>query len=379
MNNLNRYHIVTPMNYKTVLFPILYAIAAVVIISMVKSPGLAGERAGIIAMSQFEGHKPFQYRVLIPATVRIIEFLTPAFIENKVNQLAADRVEKITESGLQGLSEDKARRLGLYGYRCVAYIILNWFALFLFLLTLRYLALSVKAFSRLTCDLLPLGMIAVMPIFFDYGNFVYDFSHLFLFTLGLLMMYRERWPAFIIIFVVALLNKETAVMLTVIFVFYFHSKIPRQMFLKLLVMQISIFFIIKLSLYFLFQSNPGGIVEWHLIHNIQQMSRLTYYFQFESIGKGLFSPFYIPIPVPHGLNLPMFVLVIALAVYRWREKPAFLRISTSYFAISLILGFMFGIFCEWRSYYDALPIIYLLSALGVIKLIENYRLNKIGT
>jgi len=377
--NINHtYYIVRSMKYKTVLVLILYVVATLVIMSMIKSVGLVDKRVGVITMTNFEGHKPFQYRVFMSVLIRSIEFITPDMIQNGV----ADVVKKYVGSGLaenyEGYTEVKAQFVSECGYRSFLYLLLNACAMFLFLICLRQLALAFGIFSQNLCDILPLGMMLVMPVFFDYGVYMYDFSHLLLFTAGLLTLYKRHWPAFFIIFALALLNKETAIMLTLVFALVYYSELPRKDFIKLLAIQIMIFLIIKISLYFIFFDNPGMVVEFHLKWNIVYLITPSNYFRFESLGSGMFAFANYNIRWPVGLNLPMFAVIISAVAYRWKEKPVFLRKASLYFIILIIMAMTMGCINELRAYYDALPIVYILGVSGIAKFAEMLKLKLAG-
>ena len=358
--------------HKTVILLSLYLITTIFVISLIRYPGLANERAGVITVTDFEGHTPFQYRILMPCLIRTIEFITPEFVKDKVDDIIGGFVNAKLRNSRSDLPDYKADKICRYGYRTFVFFILNGMAFLMFLITLRFLALALNIFSERTCDLLPLGMALVIPVFYDYGNFMYDFTHLFLFTFALLLLYQKRWKYYLIIFVLALLNKETAVMLLIVYALNYYSDLPRKKYIRLLGLQILIFLIIKTALYFLFLDNPSGLVEWHLMSNLEYISKLSNYFRFEPIGKGIFFPIALDIPLPRGLNLPMFFLIFISVAYRWKEKPLFLRRSIVYIIILFLSGFAMGMINELRSYYCALPVIYILGMAGIVKFIETY-------
>jgi hypothetical protein len=217
-----------------------------------------------------------------------------------------------------------------------------------------------------------------MPVGYIFPNYIYDFSHLFLFTLAMYFMYKQNWLWYIVIFSLAILNKETAIMLTVIFIVYFFDGLRRGKLRGLLITQILIFLTIKSALYFIFQNNPGAVVESHFTGNMIYLNEISNYFRFEAIEKGWLLPLKINIPLPHGFNLPLFILTAFFVIYGWKEKPAFLRKAMFYFPLIVLSTLLFGIIYEFRSYNDTLPILYLLGAMGVYsffrKIISKTRL-----
>jgi hypothetical protein len=344
------------------------------IFSLIKSPGLANHRLGAISLINFEAHKPFQYRVLLPCIIRAIDFITPGIIKSEVRRALGSRLFARERALYPSLPESLALKIERHSYRVVIYLMLNFAALFSYLLMLRYLARALHIFSADIADLLPAGMAFIMPIFFDYSNLMYDFTHLFLFTAGLLLLYRGKWLFYIVVLTLAILNKETAIMLTVIYFIYYFKRLPRAEFLQLLGFQLAIFIIIKLSLYFIFLDNPGGVVEWHWRRNLKYIFSVGNYFKFTEIGRGMLWPFYLNIPIPHGLNLLVFGPAILAIIYKWKTKPLFLRQATAYIIIVVALALPAGIIGELRAYYDVLPIAYLLAMSGLTKLYEAINL-----
>jgi hypothetical protein len=236
---------------------------------------------------------------------------------------------------------------------------------------LRRLIKEFAFFPGMIADLLPLGLALIIPAFYDDLVYFYDFSHLLLFTLGLYYLYKQNWLAYSIVFALGILNKETMALQMVIFFIYYLDVMTRRLFIKLLVGQALIFIIIKVSLYLVFINNPGIFVEEHLLRNLNYLSVPANYFRFEIPLKGMLMPFMINIPWPRGLNVIMFGLLIYFIVYAWRSKPLFLRKSTAYFGISLILAMLWGYINELRAYYDFLPIVYILSMMGVYRFYQN--------
>jgi hypothetical protein len=168
------------------------------------------------------------------------------------------------------------------------------------------------------------------------------------------------------------------VMMTVIFIVYYYAILPREQFLKLLGGQLLIFIVIKFGLYLAFLHNPGVFVEQQFMRNLGHLSQLSNYFRFEIPLQGMLMPFKINIPWPRGINIPMFGLLIYFIVYHWKAKPLFLRKATMYFPITFILAMLWGYIDELRAYYDILPIVFILSMMGVYDLYERLAMKFIG-
>lgn len=258
-------------------------------------------------------------------------------------------------------------------FRPLVFICLNIVTMFAFLILMRRFLFSINYFSKLSSNLLPLSFVLIMPIFYEFPNYIYDFSHLLLFTAGLYFLYKQNWLAYTIIFPLAILNKESALMLTIIFAYAYYKKLPFAFFMKLVLYQMAIFIIIKAILYFVFWDNPGTFVEWHLGWNLDHLLHIPNFFKFVPIGQGIFLPFDIKIPWSLGLNLPLLSFVAFLVIYKWKAKPLLLRQATIYFPLLLIMAMTMGLISELRAYYDVLPIAFILGAIGFAELINDLK------
>ena len=368
---------INKISLRLVVFLSLYLAASFLIVALEPTPALVDHRMGMIPLSNFEGYRPFQYRVLMPLLIRGIEAITPAFIKDSITALAAPKIMANMER--RDIASNKINIITKYVFRSVLYICLQILMIFFFLIALRLLANALKIFPKHLTDFVPLGIVLVMPVFYDSAVFIFDFPHLAIFTFGLYLLGRERWGWYMIIFALGLLNKETTVFLAIVFALVFLNRLEKGRFWRLLAWQAVIFMVIKLSLYLVFKESPGGTVEWHLPDNIKHLATLSNYFRFSPIGRGMLLPFYINIPVPHGLNLPMFAVIIASVCYGWAGKPMFLKRALGYLVVVIPIALAMALAWELRSYNDLLPTIYLLGTAGIYKFVIRIKGNKPGT
>jgi hypothetical protein len=352
---------------------IIYILATIFIMGTIESPGLADPRTGMIPMTEFAAYRPFMYRAFMPFVIRGIEAATPVFVANKID-IAMGRFihgQAVVNVSLQA---GKADFLTTYGYRVFIYLCLIAFFIFAFLFALRSLAKSLGDFSDYAADLLPLGMMLILSSYFNLACFVYDFPHLFFATIGLYLLFTRRWKLFIPIFSLAVLNKETAIFLTIIYVFYYFGKLPRKQFWSILTLQLIAFIVIKSALYFAFQNNPGKFIEWHLGDNLAHLLNPANYVIFKPINASLLFPNGIPLPLPRGINILSFGLMTFLIIYGWRQKSLFLRTATVILIVQLVMAIPWGLIYELRAYYDSLPIVYLLAMSGLLNLFKRSRM-----
>ncbi len=365
-----------PRVSKIIFFAILYLLTSIFIISLIQFHGLTDERTGVICMVDFNAHKPFAYRILMPSIIRFIDILTPGLIKYRISKWMSGMIIDKQKTVYADIPEKIKSIQDENGYRIAIYQVLNLLSLFMFLLSLRFMAKNLIDLSESAYNILPLGMAVVIPVFLDYPNYMYDFLNLFLFTAGLILLYREKWNLYLIILTLAILNKETAILLSVVFVIFYFNKIDRPMFFSLLAIQVGLFVIIKLSLYFIFKDNPGGFVELHLLRNLSYLSKASNYFRFESISTCLLSLSGLNFPVPRGLNLFVIALVALTVFWGWFSKSLFLRKSAIIAIILFVLCLPFGHIEELRDYYEALPIIYLLGVSGLLKMMKSFGIIK---
>jgi hypothetical protein len=354
------------MNIKSLGLFLIYLAAALFIMSLIQSPGFINDRAGVIAMADFSAHKPFVYRALIPVLIRGIESITPRFIIDTVNGALSEFL--LNQSRTANLPIDKTIALTRSGYRVVVFEILNLAFLLGFLYCLRGLSKNLILFSSLWSDIISLGIVVALPIYFNYGNFMYDFAALFFFSFGLILLYKQNWKWYLPIFGLAVFNKETAILLTAIYAIFYYKEIPKKQYWRLLIIQAFIFVVIKAALALIFASNPGHAIEWHLWRNLAYLSDIANYFRFDPIGVVPLAPAGLNIPLPRGINLVMIALVGFLVFFGWRDKPRFLQLSLIIVPIFFVIGMLNGHIDELRSYIEILPVVYLLAIGGIAQI-----------
>lgn len=305
----------------------------------IRDPGLDDNpRARVADMVYGKAHKPFVYRVLLPGIVRIGVSIIPESVKSAINEQFGHRIP-----------------LGLgwpvkYTTEYLVASVCMWLSLILFFVAIRYLCTGIYKVSDNVANLVALTTIAGLPIFFSYASYIYDFPVLFLFTVGLGLMVRSKWVPFAILFPFACVNKETAILLTMIFtIHFFHAThgMSRTLFHKLLLYQICVFVLIKFALFYIFMANPGSFVEFHLFDHNMRM---------------LFHPY----PLGTFLN---WGIVMALVFYGWSEKPSFLKSGLWICVPLFLLTLLFGFLDELRDFYEVYPIVLLLSFHGINSLL----------
>ena len=333
---------------------IIAFVSVYVLIAFVKLPPINGDKQSMFSeMVYGTAWKPFVYRTLLPTSVRIISGVIPESIHETLT-------EKVESSNFLALALQKLVWESEYITEYLVAMVLMYFSLLGFVYVFRKLFDEIYSSPLWFKNVVSVIMLLVIPAMFqpNYSNYVYDFPALFLFTLGLLFLKQRKWNHFLILFLIACFNKETIILLTMIFAIHFYNdkEMERKFYYKLIAAQLLIFGFIKILLFILFFDNPGGIVEFHLIDR----------------NYLLFN----------GYSLTTFVvlLIITLTIFSgWSEKPKFLKDALWIGIPLLILTLLFGFFDELRDYYEVLPVIILLISYSIAKILNAGLVQKVTT
>jgi hypothetical protein len=186
----------------------------------------------------------------------------------------------------------------------------------------------------------------------SYTSHPYDFVSLLLFASILLLIQRSAWKAYLIVFTLACINKETAILNTLVFATYFAAqrRVWTRLSLTLIGIQVAIFTALHLIIDYAFRNNPGVNVEIHLFDiNLPMMQQW--------------------IRRPYGVEQLVTALIIGIALfYRWRDKPLVPR-SALVIAVPFALMWPYvGVLNEWRAYTDLYPpmLLLILGSIGYL-------------
>jgi len=318
-----------------------FLLTGLVLYIFLQDPGCftCTRRAMFSEMVYGRAYRPFVYRILLPGATRLLTAALPGGLRAWLNGTVGGHPLMV-----KAFAKMRWEREFFTEYAIG--LGLMYLSLWGFVFSLRYLFRGLMRAPGRMLNLATLGALAALPPFFRNCSYVYDFSTLFLFTLGLGLMARRRWRPFLLVYLLGCLNKETTILLTLIFVIHFWpaGRMERRTLGRLVAGQVLIFLAVKLALFFAFQSNRGAFLEFHLLHpNLRELLVRKY-----SI-EGLFT----------------FFAIVLLVFRRWSEKPALLRdglwIVLPLFLLTLFLGYL----DEWRDYYEAYPLVVLLASYTV--------------
>jgi len=330
----------TKIVYRT----LIAIVSLYVLIAFVKLPPINGDEQSMFSeMVYGTAWKPFVYRTLLPTSVRIISGIIPEGIHNSLT-------EKFESNHSLVLVLEKLKWESEFITEYLVSMVLMYLSLIGFVYVFRKLFDEIYSSTLWFKNLVSIILLFAIPAMFqpNYSNYIYDFPALFLFTFGLLLLHQRKWNYFLILFLISCFNKETTILLTLIFAIHFYkdSEISKTFYYRFITFQLIIFAVVKILLFIVFKNNPGGFVEFHLIDR----------------NYLLFN----------GYSLITFVvlLIIIISIFsRWGEKPKFLKDALWIAIPLLILTLFFGFFDELRDYYEAFPIIILIISYNIGKIL----------
>ncbi len=348
MNSIKRKNLILPPRLIRLL---LYLFTSgLILMIFIVHPGINGYSAAMFNdMIYGHAHRPFVYRTLVPSVVRLIADITPesvetAFVNHKNSSFTLTRFAE-----LSGIDDEYVYEF----YITIALLLILFYGL---ALVTRRLIKEHYDFPNYVSDFAPIAALLILPLFFRYCNYIYDPATLFLASLALLFISTRNRFLFYIVFILAAINKETAILFSCLFFVKEYRTLTRKTLIGHLIVQLLIWGAIKSMINIAFQNNPGSIAEFHLVNYNLQM---------------IFRPFGI-------LYFAAVVFIFfRLIKYRWQEKSMFLR--RGFFVVFIpmaVLALFLGYIDEFRQYYEVYPIAFLLilpSVLDIFGINTYYR------
>ncbi len=219
------------------------------------------------------------------------------------------------------------------------FLLLNYLFLVAFGLAFRRLAqrLDIPHPARLSLVAL---LLLLLPVFLSHG-YVYDYSTLLLWTLLLLMLAEGRWRWTIAIVVLAAINKETALLIPLIWLTYGRTLGRPRLYWSMLLVQSAIVAVSWGVITWWFRNNGGGLYELNLPVHISA-------YQAD------------PWTIAWVLLAVVSMLMVALPV-----APPLLRSSALLLLPLAALYLFFGWPYEFRVFYEVYPTLVMLGALAI--------------
>jgi hypothetical protein len=271
--------------------------------------------------------KPYVYRMLVPALLRFIDFVSPRFFS-----------EYITRNVLRiypgFLSQYHINYNFVYDGIWSITIILISLTLYSILLYLG--SLKIIFLPRSQAPIASLLGLLMLPPFFD-SAYIYDMPQLTLSAACLYFMYQQKWALYFVFFVLLCLNKETSIVLIFAYLYNYFDKHGFKILSKLTATQILTYLTIRILIMVIYVDNPGHVVQVNIDDQIKFI-----------FGKFSYEDFILA---------TFFIFILT---YRWFSKPIFLRRSLILVVPLLMLFFVGGSPGEYRVFYETLYVITLL-------------------
>ncbi len=313
---------------------------AIIVSLLFVARGMNGyERANFGDLVYGHSWKPFCYRTLVPITVRSITSAIPASVRQNIENRANDRLNQVNISQrvrlwFEGLQWDRN------------YIVEHLVSVpVVFFCVLAYMILILKICDHWIDMEQPARCIApilaglLLPLHFNYYSYLYDPGTWVVFPLAVLFISRKQWWPLLVLFPIAVLQKETAILLVLLWLIRVRSiQQPLKLSGAQVAVLLGLYIAIKAVISHIFIHNKGSFVEFHLLdHNLQLVVHQPLVF----------------VAVVAGIAL-LTALIRSLRL----EAPSFLLLGFGLcFAAQFGLAIFFGFVEELRGYYELLPLI----------------------
>lgn len=308
--------------------------------------------------------RPFAYRVLSPAVIRFVaERLPPGVVsrlldaENAAGLSPVERWRSHYRTDRPGFGKEVSRSDQVAFLVCYAYIFL---VLFLFAIAMRFLIGNCVRGSPLLLDIAPSLMLLVLPLAYTKGGYIYDFPELLFAALATLSFLRRWWVAYYVIFALAIINKESAVLFAAWVPARFLLDRDREALLKHLALHAMVAIPCIVSIHTAFAHKPSvGIFEpmSHLAHLSSPESWLSFH--------GMYLPSFPMVPGP--LNVAVLAAVIWLTASRHAREDR--ELFLLYIASLLVIGALFltsGFEDEIRVFGLIFPVMFTLATRSIL-------------
>jgi hypothetical protein len=338
--------------FRVVLRAAVYVfVSALVLDAFMTLWGFRGEQSpfGFERMLDHTAQRPYVYRVLSPELIGLGAGLVPDAL-----------VEAHEEWLLEGSPLLQYRRPG---ERWTLDKSVKWHVAYFYLFaclvaalfTARSLTAEMLGVSRLFADYAPAVALLFLPLTFHWGGYLYDFPELLLLLLCTLALARSRLDWFYPLYLLAILNKESNVLLASFFVAFAWDRMPRRRLLSHLAVQMVVGWSLVLALRLAFLENEGAQALFFFPLNLQFWLSPGSYWKF-------IDPYAPLVWVPRGANLITLFVVGFIVLWDWRRKPPVLRrLLLLSAAVNLPVFLLFSLADEVRALSLVFPALYLLG------------------
>jgi hypothetical protein len=300
--------------------------------------------ASLSRMVYLSAARPYVSRTLIPSIVRVLVPLLPSELVSmaSTHPYLANVLGNIARSDLDGFSRE-----------AFVMAIFMFASLLLSILVYRSL-LAALNYKRWVKDLLPIVFLETLPLWFIHFGYIYDFPTLLLFTLAISLMYQQKWKSYFVVYVLANFNKETAILLILVYMLHYWGKLSLKPYLILLAGQLFLALEIKALLGWIFRYNPGLVIEFHYFDHVQAAANR---------------------PLLVSIILAFCIFAIFFTWYGIRLLPDFVRHSLVITPLMIVLFLVSGYPFEFRVFLEIAPLLSLAVFTGLVRVIGRDKVN----
>jgi len=299
------------------------------------------EKATFDGMINGTAYKPFVTRVLISWVTIGTKTIIPVDARSSITQFARTNPFVSFVVLAYGIPQ---------GYELDGIINIFWQYLSLLGFVLIFMLLIRKVFDlslRTWFFLMFIALFGLLP-FFKY-SYIYDLPELFLCTLAYYAIVSKRMSLYFLVYVCAVLNKETSILLIIPSILFFSGfqSHRRSKIICVLMAQIFLFLIIRGVLYYIFRNNPGVNLEIHFMDHL-----LVFVNQ----------------PIHGFLGVIGSIIIGLLLFYKWKQKPAIIGLGFCSGIILFVLFLIGGYPFEFRVFYEVYAVLILSVAWSYLNL-----------
>jgi|GEM_PF-6201383 len=315
--------------------------AVLSVLFTLNSPYADDPRYGYVTAIDGTLARPFAYRALVPDVTATTVAVMPGALRGTFDRGEVAFREKADIRPVYGflsiLRCPPGRLADLQVLFCV-----HFGLFFAFSVLMQRLGTIVLAMNRPTALAFGLAVPLLVPTFFRGYNQIYDPATLAVSAGLLLAAARSNVPAFLLAFLLAAYNKESAIVFAPLVLAMPDPRVSRFARWGTLAAAIVAFGLIRYVLLRRFEGNAGDVFEYTWWVNLQTFTSK---------------------PGAMASILTFFGSWIALAVVGWQKKDLFLRRALLIVGIPFALAILiYGQITELRVWFELLPILACLAA-----------------
>lgn len=185
--------------------------------------------------------------------------------------------------------------------------------------------------------LLFVASLGLLPLYYKVG-YIYDLPQLFLCTLAFYLIASRKIILYFIVFIFAVLNKETSVVLIIpsMLLFWNTTKPGIRCVLIGLFTQMSIYLLIRVPIIIHFKSNLGETI---VIHFLDHVTALKTY------------------PLQSLIYLLALGIIVTMLFHEWKRKPTVISLGACSSFVLFLLFLIGGYPFEFRVFYEVYGIL----------------------